>query len=137
MAIIKYRPFWPDFDEDFFSLPDKMGFTPAVDVYEDKDNVIVESPLAGIDPEKVNIEIEDNVLKISGQEEKKSEVDEKNYYRKEIRSGSFYRAISLPKAVHGEKAEASFDKGVLRITVPKKEEAKPKKIAIKAKKALK
>ncbi|MFA5069992.1 MAG: Hsp20/alpha crystallin family protein [Patescibacteria group bacterium] len=138
MAIIRYRPFWPEFDEDFFNLPDKMmGFTPAVDIYEDKDNVIVESPLAGLDPEKVNIEIEDNVLKISGASEKKSEVDEKNYYRKEIRAGSFYRAVALPKAVEGSKAEATFDKGILKVVIPKKEEARPKKIAIKAKKAAK
>ena len=135
MAIIKYRPFWPDFDEEFFSLPSEMvNFTPAVDVYEDKDNVVVESPLAGIDPDKVNIEIEDNVLKISGQQEKKTEVDEKEYYRREVRSGAFYRAVALPKAVDGDKAEAEFKDGMLKITVPKKEEAKPKKIAVKAKK---
>jgi len=134
MAIIKYRPFWPDFDEEFFNLPSEMvNFTPAVDVYEDKDNIIVESPLAGIDPEKVDIEIEDNVLKISGKQERKTEVDEKDYYRKEIRSGSFYRSIALPKAVEGDKAEAQFNNGILEITIPKKEEAKPKKIKVKAK----
>ncbi|MDZ7798112.1 MAG: Hsp20/alpha crystallin family protein [Patescibacteria group bacterium] len=135
MALIKYRPFWPDFDEDFFKLPSEMGnFTPAVDVYEEKDNVIVESPLAGIDPEKVDIEIEDNVLKISGQQEKETEVEEKDYYRKEVRSGSFYRSVPLPKAVDGPKAEAEFKDGMLKITVPKREEAKPKKIKVKAKK---
>jgi len=132
MAIIKWSPFWPDWLDEEAGFPSQMvSFTPAVDIYEDKDNVVVEAPLAGIDPEKVNIEIEDNVLKISGKSEKKSEVDEKNFYRKEIRSGSFYRAVALPKAVSGDKAEASFDKGILKITVPKKEEAKPKKVTIK------
>jgi len=135
MALIKYRPFWPDFDDDFFNLPSEMGnFTPAIDVYEEKDNVIVESPLAGIDPEKVDIEIEDNVLKISGKQEKETEVDEKDYYRKEVRSGSFYRSVPLPKAVESDQADAQFKDGMLKISIPKKEEAKPKKIKVKAKK---
>ncbi len=135
MAIIKYSPFLPEFDEEFFNLPSEMSkFTPAVDIYEDKNNLIVEAPLAGINPEKVNIEIEDNLLKISGQQEKKTEVDEKEYYRKEIRSGSFYRAIALPKAVDGDKAKAEFKDGILKVIVPKKEEARPKKITIKVEK---
>ena len=132
MAIIKWNPYWPDwFDEDMRFPTQMASFTPAVDIYEDKDNVVVEAPLAGIDPAKVNIEIEDNVLKISGKSEKKTEVDEKNFYRKEIRSGSFYRVVALPKAVNGSKAVATFDKGILKITIPKKEEAKPKKVTIK------
>ena len=132
MAIIKWNPYWPDwFDEDIRFPSEMVSFTPAVDIYEDKDNVVVEAPLAGIDPAKVNIEIEDNVLKISGKSEKKTEVDEKNFYRKEIRAGSFHRAVALPKAVNGNKAEASYEKGILKITVPKKEEAKPKKVTIK------
>ncbi|MFC1662715.1 Hsp20/alpha crystallin family protein [Patescibacteria group bacterium] len=132
MSLIKRSPrmMWPDMEE-FFDVPDKMvSFTPAIDVYEDHDNVIVETPLAGIKPEDVDIEIEDNVLTLSGKTEKKSEVDEKSYYRKEIRSGSFYRAVSLPKAVAGDKADAKFTDGVLKITIPKKEEAKPKKISV-------
>lgn len=104
---------------------------PALDVYEDKDQVIVETPLVGIDPAKVNIEIEDNILKISGQSSHKSEVDDKSYYRKEVRYGSFYRAISLPKAVMGDNAQANYKDGILKISVPKAEEAKPKKITMK------
>lgn len=133
MSIIRWSPrsLWPDLEE-FMDVPGElMSFTPAIDVYEDKDTVIVESPLAGIKPGDVSIEIEDNVLKLSGKTEKKSEVDEKNYYRKEIRSGSFYRTVALPKAVDGDKAQASFANGVLKITMPKKEETKPKKISVK------
>lgn len=133
MALIKWSPIFDDMDR--FMSDDWMptrAMTPAVDVYEDSDHVIVEAPLAGIDPAKVNIEIEDNILKISGQSEHQSEVDDKNYYRKEVRYGSFYRALALPKAVQGEKAEANYKDGVLKITVPKAEEAKPKKITIKA-----
>ncbi len=112
-------------------IPQRI-MNPAMDVYEDKDNVIVETPLVGIDPSKVNIEIEDNILKISGQSSHKSEVDDKSYYRKEVRYGSFYRAVSLPKAVIGEKAEANYKDGILHITVPKADEAKPRRISVKA-----
>ncbi len=142
MAIIRWSPFLEPFEdmEKMFSefMPalrgDKSGFVPAVDVYEDKDNVIVESQLAGIDPEKVDISIENNVLSIQGRSEKRSEVEDKNYYRKEIRQGSFYRSVPLPKQVIGDKASASAEDGVLKIVIPKAPEAKPKMIKIKTKK---
>lgn len=108
----------------------QFGFTPAIDMYEDKDNVIVETQLGGIDPEKVDISIENNVLTIKGESEKKSEVEEKNYYRKEIRRGSFYRSIPLPTKVDGDKASAVNEEGILKITVPKAPEMKPKTIKI-------
>lgn len=104
---------------------------PAVDVYEDKGQVVVEASITGIKPADVNVEIEDNVLKISGQVEHRSEVDDQQYYRREIRSGAFHRTVPLPTAVKGDQAEASYKDGLLKITVPKAEEAKPKKIAIK------
>lgn len=139
MAIVKWTPMDVMDDMDRFldaawmpMVPQRI-MNPAMDVYEDKDNVIVETPLVGIDPSKVNIEIEDNILKISGQSSHKSEVDDKNYYRKEVRYGSFFRAVSLPKAVVGDKAEANYKDGILRISVPKADEAKPKKITVTAK----
>jgi len=133
MALIPYRPMFPQMFDDFFD-GDMMNFTPAVNVSETKDHVLVETPLAGIDPSKVSVEIEDNVLKISGNVESSTEVDEKekHYYRKEIRSGSFYRAVALPKSVEGTKAEASYKKGILTISIPKSEEAKPRTIKIKS-----
>ena len=142
MAIIKWTPFLEPFEdmEKMFSnfVPTmrggKTGFMPAVDMYEDKNNVIVEAQLAGIDPEKVDISIENDVLCIKGESEKKSEVEDKNYYRKEISSGSFYRSIPLPAHVMGEKASAEAVDGVLKISVPKAPEAKPKMIKIKTKK---
>ena len=131
MAIIRWNP-WAELDnfDRFFDMP-SHGFMPAMDVYEDKENVYVESPLAGVDPEKVNITIEDNVLKIEGSMEKKSEVDEKNYYRKEVRAGSFYRNVTLPSRVQANKAEANFHNGMLKIKIPKTEEVKPKKVPVK------
>ena len=110
------------------------GYMPAVDVYQDKDKVYIETQLAGIDPEKVDISIENDVLTIKGESEKKSEVEEKNYYRKEIRTGSFYRSVTLPAHVMGEKASAIAEDGVLKISIPKARGVKPKTIKIKTKK---
>lgn len=139
MAIIKWNqnPMIDDFfnDEDIFMPMRRMQkFIPAVDVYEDKDNVIVETALSGIDPEKVSITVEGEFLRIEGKEEHTSEVDEKNYYRKEIRSGSFTRAIQLPKSVKSDETNAEYKDGILKITLPKAEEVKPKSIKVNVKK---
>ena len=107
------------------------GFVPAVDVYETKDAVVVETPLAGVDPEHVDVSIENDILTIKGHEEQKSEVEEKNYYRKEVRTGSFYRSVALPTHVVGDKASASYENGVLKISVPKAPETKAKTIQVK------
>ena len=139
MSLVKWTPMFPDpFEEmdHFFDWPASRaaGFTPAVDVWEDENNVYVESPLPGIDPKDVSVSVENDVLTIQGKSEKKSEVDEKNYYRKEVRSGSFHRAIALPASVNNESVEAEFESGVLKITLPKEERVKPKKIDVKIKK---
>jgi len=143
MAIIKWTPFldmepFEEMEKMFSEWPGmrrgQSGFTPAVDMYEDKNNVIVEAQLSGIEPEKVGITIENDVLCIKGESEKKSEIDDKNYYRKEIRRGSFYRSMPLPAHVLGEKASAAAEDGVLKITIPKAPETKPKTIKIETKK---
>lgn len=143
MSLIKWSPFLSD---NYFDDMDKMisefmpisrgnkGFMPAVDMYEDNDNVVVETQLAGIDLEKIDIFIENDVLCIKGEGEKKTEVEEKNYYRKEIRRGNFYRSIPLPTRVDGDKASAVAEEGILKIYIPKASEAKPKSIKIKTKK---
>jgi len=133
MALIKWSPF---LDMEPFEEMGKMigALTPAIDMYEDKNNVIVEIQLSGIDPEKVNISIENDVLCIKGESEKKSEVEDKNYYRKEIRRGGFYRSVPLPAHVIGDKASAVAEDGVLKITIPKAPKLKPKTIKIKTKK---
>ncbi len=110
-------------------------FMPALDVYEKNNKVIVETPVAGIDPKKVEISVEDdNILVIKGKSEKKSEVDEKDYYRREVKYGSFYRAVSLPTRVKGTEAEASYKDGILKIEVPKVSDTKAKKLKVKFKK---
>lgn len=111
-----------------------FGFKPAMDIYQDKDNVIVETPVVNADPEKVNITIENDVLTVEGQSEKKSEIDDKNYYRKEVHYGSFSRQVSLPVAVNGDQAEAEYKDGILKITIPKAPQAKKKTIKVKTKK---
>lgn len=137
MSIIKWSPFWETdeldrfFDNSYGARP--MTFVPALDVYETKNDVVVETPLAGISPDRVNISIENDILTIEGNIEKKSEVEEKNYYRKEVRYGSFHRSVALPTSVKGNEAKATYEKGILKITVPKEEKAKPKKVNIEIK----
>jgi len=109
-------------------------FVPAVDVYEEKNNVIVETPLAGIEPEDVNVSVEKGVLTIAGESKREREVEEKNYYRKEVRSGSFYRQVALPVAVKEDNIDASFEDGVLKVICPKTIPTKAKKVSVTVKK---
>jgi len=135
MRIVKWTPFLEPFnDMDFPSLKPMTGFIPSIDIYQDKDNVIIEAPLAGVDPEKVKVVIENDVLIIEGDSHKQSEVDEENYYRKEVRYGSFHRAVALPTSVIGDKAKAEYEDGILKITVPRVEKVKPKSVKIEVKK---
>lgn len=108
----------------------RMGFTPAVDVYQTRDAVVVETPLAGVDPNDVEITVENDVLTIRGEMKRESEVEEKNYSRKEMRTGSFYRSVALPTRVLGDKATAESQAGMLKITLPKAPEVKPKTVKI-------
>lgn len=123
-----------DFDdmfEDFAGPMMQGGFSPAVDIYEAEDNVVVEAPLPGVNVDNLEISIENDVLSIEGKSEKKTEVDDKEYYRKEVRYGSFHRAIALPCSVDGDKADAEYNDGVLKVIVPKAAQATKKTIKIK------
>jgi len=124
------------FNEEDVFMPMRRAnrLVPAIDMYEDKDNVYIETALSGIDPEKVNITVEDDILKLEGSAEHKSEVDEKNYYRKEIRSGHFTRAVALPKKVKADQTKAEYKDGILKVTLPKSEDVKPKPIKVEVKK---
>lgn len=142
--ITRRNPFLEPFEDmdRFFSdaFPALRGFgerehsfMPAVDMYEDKDNVIVEAQLAGMDPKNVDVSIENDVLTIKGKSEKKNEVDDKDYYKKEIVRGSFYRNVPMPTSVDGDNAKAEYEEGVLKISVPKVEEKRSHKIEIEDK----
>ncbi len=138
MSLIKWAPFLEPFEEMEKMLTNnrgsQTGYVPEIDMYEEKDSVIVEAQLAGMDPEKVSVSVENDTLCIKGESEKKSEVEDKNYYRKEIRRGSFYRSIQLPAHVNGDKAQAVAEDGVLKITIPKAQAIKSKTIKIETKK---
>jgi len=95
------------------------AFMPALDVYETDKAVVVETPLAGVNPEDVKVSVEKGILTLQGESNKEHEVEEKNYYRKEVRSGAFYRQIALPAPVDEDKVEAVFEDGVLKVTCPK------------------
>lgn len=139
MSIIRYNPMWDPFsemEEMMNRLPSLQGqqmkaFVPAMDVYETDKAVVVEAPLAGVHHEDVKVTVEKGVLTISGESKKEHEIDDKNYYRKEVRSGSFFRQVALPAAVLEDKVDAEFEDGVLKITCPKSEPVKAKKVEVK------
>ena len=121
-----------DEEDEFFNFPMvRPSNVPSLDIYQDKDNVYARVALPGVDPGKINVSIENSILTLESSTEKKSEIDEKNYYRKEIRYGSFRRNVQLPTQVDGDKANAEYEDGILNITIPKKEEVKTKKIEVK------
>jgi len=136
MPIVKWSPSFEPFEdmEKFMQEHSGQGFAPAIDVYETEKEVVVEVPLAGINPEDVEISIENDVLSIKGETKKESVVDDKNYYRKEVRSGSFFRSVALPAHVVSGKAEAESIEGMLKITITKATESKPKTIKVKVNK---
>lgn len=107
--------------------------TLAVDIYETDDNVVVKTSVPGIKPEDIDITITGNTLTIAGETKAEEKVEEENYIRRERRYGRFSRSLTLPSSVEGEKAEASFEQGILTLTIPKAEEAKPKAIKVKSK----
>jgi HSP20 family protein len=107
------------------------AWSPSVDIYENKDQIVLEAELPGMRPENVDISIENNVLTIHGERkfEKKDEQD--NFHRVERSYGSFTRSFTLPPTVTSDNVDASFDNGVLKLTLAKREEAKPRRIEIK------
>ena len=107
-------------------VPTFRAEEPAVDIYQDRNNLYVEIPLAGIRPEDMEISIEDNILTIQGKTQEEKETKQKDYLRKEIRKGSFRRVIKLPVEVKEGKAAAETVNNVLKVTIPKIAKAIPK-----------
>jgi HSP20 family protein len=106
----------------------------ALDMYETDESLVVEASLPGISPDEVDISVVGNTLTIKGEhEEKKEEKEEGKYHFRERRYGAFQRTVALPTDVSADKADASFQNGVLKLTLPKVEEAKPKRIEVKVK----
>ncbi|MFN2590820.1 MAG: Hsp20/alpha crystallin family protein [Actinomycetota bacterium] len=112
---------------------DSGAWMPAIDIYEGKDKYVISVELAGVEPADVDISVEDSTLTVRGERKFYREVDEDSFHRVERRYGAFSRSLSLPQTANADAIEASFDRGVLTVEIPKVEEAKPKKITVKAK----
>ena len=145
MAITRWRPF-----RDLVSIQDEMNrlfddffgrpitrrewtekvWSPCVDMSETKDNIIINAEIPGMNKEDVKVSVQDNALTLSG--ERKQEKEEKNadYHRIEGSYGSFSRSFTLPTPVQPDKVKATYKDGILKITLPKTEEVKPKEVPI-------
>jgi HSP20 family protein len=150
MAIVRFEPFrnlvaaQTEFDRllrEAFSPALAGGevstrtWAPPVDIYEDGDNLVLKAELPGINPDDVEIRVEDNTLYLKGERKFEKEVKEQSYHRVERSYGAFTRTFSLPNSVDADKVSANYKDGVLTLTMPKKEEAKPKTIKINVNKA--
>ena len=145
MAIIRWDPF-----RDMVTLREKMNrlfedaFTargddkeittstwmPAVDIFENENELVLTAEIPGIDEKDIEIKIEDNTLTLKGERKFEKETKEENYHRIERSYGSFYRAFTLPNYVDPEKVQAQHENGVLKISMPKREEVKPRTVKI-------
>ena len=144
MNVIKYDPF-----RELRSLHNEMNrlftgnfegqgggefargaWNPSVDIYEDKERLIVEAELPGMSREDFELTVENNVLTLRGERKFEKKTDGDNYHRVERSYGSFTRQFTLPQTVTAEGATADFENGVLRVALPKREETKARKIEI-------
>src|SRR5271166_6340566 len=106
-------------------------WTPAVDVVRDNGNIVIHADLPGIKPEEVKIEVEDDILTVSGEHQESKEEKDKNYVRRERRYGSFSRSMALPAGVDAKKIKAKTHDGVVEVTIALPMEAKKETVAIK------
>jgi HSP20 family protein len=144
MAIIRWDPFreMTQVQSQFNRLVDQVwsnrqeSWLPAVDVFDTADAVVLKAELAGMDPDDIEISVEDNVLTIKGERKFEEKVDDERYYRIERRFGTFQRSLALPQGVRSEDISADYDDGILEVRVPKAEEEKPKKITVQARKTV-
>jgi HSP20 family protein len=117
------------------ALPRLAGEEPqctvAVDILEDKDNVLLKAEIPGVNPKDVELQVHDNVLTISGEKKLEHEDKKDNYVRIERFYGKFSRSFTLPPYVDAQKIEATYKDGVLTVTLPKKPETKPRQIEVK------
>ena len=106
------------------------NFVPPVDVYEDEQNLVLKLEVPGVNEGDINVSVENNTLTVQGERKFEKEEKEENFHRIERRYGSFLRTFRLPNTVDSEKVEASYDKGILKITLAKRAEAKPRQIKV-------
>lgn len=145
MAIIRWDPF-----RDLITLREKMNrlfeeaftsrgeekdlvastWTPSVDIYETENALVLSAEVPGIEEKDIEIKIEDSTLTLKGERKFEKETKEENYHRIERAYGSFYRSFTLPHYIDQDKIKAEHENGVLKITMPKKSELKPRKLKI-------
>ena len=146
MAIVRWDPF-----RDLAGLQERMNrmfdesyrssrgnedwglggaWAPAVDIYEQDGNIVVKAELPGVDPKDVDVRVENNTLTLRGERKLDSEVKQDNYHRVERSYGTFTRSFTLPSVLDQEKIKAEYKDGVLKVIIPKHEQAKPKQISI-------
>jgi len=148
MAIIRWRPRreWDPFTDmldlqnninRLFNLSltrkgdeDITGWSPNVDIYKEGENYILKSELPGMTKDEIDIAIQDNLVTLKGSKKEEKEVKEGEYYHCERRFGSFQRSFELPAPIDKKKVKASYKDGVLEVTLPMEEEAKPRQIKI-------
>jgi HSP20 family protein len=124
--------------DNFFRGADEPGllngsWLPAVDVAEEENEYVVKVELPGVNKDDVKITLESNILTVRGEKKAEKETKDKNYHRMERSYGSFQRSFTLPTSVKNDKIDAQYRDGILSITLPKAEEAKPKQIEVKVK----
>jgi HSP20 family protein len=145
MAIIRWDPF-----RDLSIIQDRMNklfeeslarsrgeegaaltaWVPPVDIYETKDAIVVKAELPGIDQKDIEVQVHDNILTIRGERKFESDVKRENFHRIERAYGTFQRSFSIPNTIRQDQVKARFHNGVLEITLPKMEEAKPRQIKV-------
>ena len=146
MSLVRWEPF-----RDLLSLQQRLnrGFesarqtseeqlgtwAPAVDIYETEKEIVLKADLPGLKLEDVDISLNNNVLSVRGERRFEKEVKDDNYHRVERAYGNFVRTFTLPNTVNVEQIEASYENGVLKIAMPKREEARPKQIKVNVKAA--
>lgn len=124
----RWRPWWP---ERWLRTEGEELTAPAVDLYEEKDEIVVKAELPGIDKDNIEVNLTDHTLTIKGEKKKEEETKEEAYYRAERSYGAFLRTLELPKDVHADKVKATFKNGVLEVRLPKTEAAKAKEVKVR------
>lgn len=139
MALIPWKPLFDlekFFEDEDWLIPvfPRVDFIkPAMDIKETDKEVIAEIEIPGFDPEKIDVSVENGILKVKGEMDEKKEEKEKGYWRKEIRKGSFERMVKLPIAIKEEEIKATYEKGILKIVMPKIKAKSSSKVKIQVK----
>jgi HSP20 family protein len=144
MNLVVRDPFWKEFSSLSHRLNRLLGdtpredggdflgsFCPAVDIFDKGGEVVIHAELPGINKEDIDVRVENNVLTIRGKKEQKEEVKDEGYFRSERLYGAFSRSFSLPSTVEASKIAAQYKDGVLTLSIPKAEQAKPRQIEVK------